>query len=217
MSPKILRLSAILLAGTALGCPAFALQANTDGAKKLTDVFETYLGKPAPGKPGAVTVVPEGEGYRVTLSLAALAAPVANGVFNIEGGNVVFSATEQADGNWHVVSNEPLQATIKVGPQVQTIQFDGVKFDGVFNPKLAAFVTSTAGFQKGVHNVVSPEATATASYAELNYKTASAASGADAVSTKFDESIKDFREDMTFTVPQKDGAAPKGIEYGLMP
>ena len=205
MTRKTLRLSAVLLATTAFSCPSFALQANTDGAKKLADVFETYLGKPSAGKTGAVTVVPDGEGYRVTLSLAALAAPVANGVFNIEGGSVVFSATEQPDGNWHVVSNAPLQATVKIGPQVQTVQWDGVKYDGVFSPKLGAFVSATSAAQKGTQTVSSPEVSATSGYSDVLGKLQSTPAGVDAVTTKIDQSFKDFHEELTFSIPKKEG------------
>ena len=216
MSFQALRLSAILLASTALACPAFALQAGADGAKKLTDVFETYLGKPAAGKPGAVTVVPEGEGYRVTLSLAALAAPVANGVFNIEGGNIVFSAAEQPDGNWHVVSNSPLQATIKVGPQVQNILFDGLKFDGNFDPRAGSFISSTMSIQKLKQTMASPEANASVTSGLVNSVQNSTVAGNGGVSSKMDYNIKDFHEDMIFTSPKKDGAVSPEVKASLV-
>ena len=215
MSFKIFRLSAILLASTALAGPAAALQANTDGAKKLTDVFETYLGKPAAGKTSAVTVVPEGEGYRVTLSLAALAAPVANSLFGIEGGNVVFSANEQPDGNWHVVSTAPLQATIKVGPQVQTILFDGLKFDGVFDPKAGSFISSTMSIQKVKQTVAAPEVNATVTSGLVNSVQSSILAGNGGVSSKIDYNVKDFREDMIFSTPKKDGAASPEVKASL--
>ena len=65
MKKSLAALTAFLLSQTS----AYAAPATPEEAKRLTELFQTYVGK----EPGIVTVVPVGEAFDVTLDMIALA------------------------------------------------------------------------------------------------------------------------------------------------
>ncbi len=121
---------------------AVAAPATPDEAARLTTLFERYVGQPAPGEPGSVTVVPQGESYVATLDLKRALA-------GLEGFGITFdpavsatTLTPLADGTWKVGSTGSPPITAHMGQQTVSLKYATSVFDGIFDPKIAGFSRS---------------------------------------------------------------------------
>lgn len=143
--------AAALLAGTAAtSFPAFAADATLEGARALADDLAAYVGRAALDS-GFVTVMPDGDAYRVTLDVARLA-----GVF-LPAEQVTLTVFENASfrtapadgGLWRVdsVTYPSLLARFPgagEGGEAQQIEYrfsPGGTSEGLFDPALGAFTS----------------------------------------------------------------------------
>lgn len=135
------RLALVAALWAAAAGQGFAAPATAEGAARLTDVLQRYLGKTK----GVVTVTPEGESYAVTLDAAPLLALVP-----AEGATISISAqhltlTDQGGGLWAVAQNEPVSFSMDV-PKAMTMamQFGSMSMEGIFDESLSGFKSWTA-------------------------------------------------------------------------
>src|SRR5437879_3901387 len=139
------RLSASIFALLLANAPAFAEPATSEGAKALGESFATYFGHSAVEQ-GIIAVAPQGDDYKVTVDLQR----VVDGL-GIPGGGLKLDAmsfltTPQQGGTWKVAAdafpNASLHLSIPDGDYEGSLRMPGYKFTGVYDPKLATFLTA---------------------------------------------------------------------------
>lgn len=129
----------LLLAG---GAPVLAAKATVDEAKRLVDVFHRYLGAPRAGQADHVRAEPQESAYRLTVDLDPLVVPFQPAGFGLEGAEFSFLAEPLSDGTWRVSDMAvPSVMTLRLADVVTTLRWEGVTFDGIYDPALAAFTT----------------------------------------------------------------------------
>ena len=118
---------------------AMAGPATPEEAARLTALFERYVGRPVPGQPGTVTVVPKGDAYVATFDLKRALA-------GLEGLGVTVDAAPSAttlqplpDGTWKVFSTDSPPITLRAGKQTITVSAATSTFDGIYDPELRGF------------------------------------------------------------------------------
>ena len=122
--------------------PAAAGPATPEEAARLTSLFERYVGQPAPGQPGSVTVVPQGESYVATLDLKRALAGLEGLGFTLDPIVSTETLTPLPDGTWRVTAADSPPITLHVGPQTYTFTSATSAFDGIYDPKIDGFSRS---------------------------------------------------------------------------
>jgi hypothetical protein len=121
----------------------FAEPATPEGAARLTEVFQTYLGT----VPGVVTVVPEGETYTLTLDAGPLLAmaPAEAGSFSITP--MVMALTDNGDGTWDVTQDQALALSAVMDGQFDVrLEIASLSGESVFDEAMMAFSTSSSEY-----------------------------------------------------------------------
>ena len=88
-----------ILAGASQG---LAAEATSEEAQRLVDVFHKYLGMPRAGEADFVRAEPQGEAYRLSISLSQLARPFESFGVSIDAAEVSFVVRPLPDGTWQV-------------------------------------------------------------------------------------------------------------------
>jgi len=126
----------------AVSTQSFAADATADEAKRLVDVFHTYLGAPGAGEADRVSAMPEGEAYRMSIDVAGLASSFLAEGLTIEAPALTFLAEPLPDATWRVTGlTMPSPLTIRIPDQAQTFRWEGATFDGIYDPALATFMS----------------------------------------------------------------------------
>ena len=120
-----------------------AAPATPEEAARLTTLFERYVGHSEAGQPSSVTVVPQGDAYRVTLDVAHALSGLGGLHFSIDPNVSSTMLTPQSDGTWAVSSSGSPPLVIHAGQQTITLKAATSKFDGIYDPKLFAFKETT--------------------------------------------------------------------------
>lgn len=200
----------------ALAAPACASPATPEEARRLTALFQRYVGKPAPGKPGSVTVVPSGEAYRVELDLARLMAPLtAFGLSVAVTGPYVATLTPRDDGTWRVQSDDLPAAAFTAGEQTTTIKYEHYRYDGVFDPKLEAMRDLTSTMTGLTGGAVSPAVSNQQRYtAQVTTHQTARAAGDGSVDFESHQTATD----LDYTLSMQPGSAkdaPEAVSFAL--
>ena len=134
----ILAVFPLIMTGTA----AMA-QATEEGAARLTEVFETYLG----ATEGVVSVELDGDDYTLTLDAAPFAAMATEAGGSATVTPFVMTLTDNEDGTWDVMQDQALSLTF-AAPGAVEAKLDIASFtsEGVFDEELMSFTTSTSTF-----------------------------------------------------------------------
>ncbi len=130
--------------------PARALDATPAEAERLTHVFETYLGKAAPGESPLFSVIPNGASYRLQFNLQRVfAAFGAAGVkIAMTPTNWTYDLAPQADGKWRVTHGNDLTFDLTLPNMTETIKTEGLRGDGLYDPAIPGFVAYTGDAAK---------------------------------------------------------------------
>ncbi len=128
-----------LLAAVLPVLSAQAAPATPEEATRLTTLFERYIGHPEAGQPSSVTVVPQGDAYRVTLDVAHALSGIGGLHFSVDPNVSSALLTPQDDGTWAVSGAESPPLVIHAGQQTITLKAATSKFEGLYDPKLYAF------------------------------------------------------------------------------
>ncbi len=118
---------------------AQAAPATPEEAARLTTLFERYVGHPDAGQPGSVTVVPQGDAYRVTLDLAHALSGIGGLHFSVDPNVSTALLTPQDDGTWAVSGAESPPLVIHAGQQTITFKAATSKFEGSTIPSSMPF------------------------------------------------------------------------------
>jgi hypothetical protein len=143
------------------GSPAFAADVSSAGADSLRQVFERYVGKPSDGKPGYASVTVDGSAYKVSFDLQHALDLIPNALATAEVSPVVLSITPLDDGTWKVSMTNPLKFAYAGAVQSGSSSTEGLVLDGIFDPAIASFRTSTARIATLKSTSAAPNATAT--------------------------------------------------------
>lgn len=132
---------------TALGKVAGlqAEEATPQGAARLTETFQTYLGR----SPGVVTVTAEGATYALRLDATPVLAPLRDGVGRVTMTPLVADLTDRGDGTWDVAVEQALALSLEVpGQSTLDVTVEQFRMTGLFDEGLRAMrrsVTDMAG------------------------------------------------------------------------
>jgi hypothetical protein len=205
------------VAFSALSLPALAkdVPATSEGADKLTALFETYLAKPAAGAPSPVAVTQDGAHYTVALDLAAFAAPLKDSGFSLGAATLQYALTEQDDGTWRVSGDSLPAISAHIKDNTIAYNFTGYKFEGLFDPTLAVFKTAEQTLQKLDAKVNGPKLEETLSFgaSRVTQTGAPAANGNANLAAR--EELADLSLDATVTPDAKDGADAKPTSFSF--
>lgn len=200
----------------ALAAPAAAAPATPQEAKRLTTLFQRYVGQPAAGKPGAVTVTPSGESYRAEFDLARLMAPLsAFGLTVAVTSPYAATLTPQPDGSWRVRSDGFPAVAFTQGDQTTTFKYDGYTYDGVFDPKLEAMRDLTTAMTGVTAGGVSPLASTQQHYTA---KVTGHQTGRDAGDGSVDLDAHQVAADLDYTLTMQSRptkGAPQAVSFAL--
>ncbi|MFT3987709.1 hypothetical protein [Aestuariivirga sp.] len=120
---------------------ALAAEATPDGAKHLTDVFQSYLGK----TPGVVSVMPSGDAYAVKLDVGPLISKIPQKDGKIEISPMNMKLTDQGGGKWLVEQDQPFNFNMDVPGAFQlAVKAEKMKGSGIYDEALQAFISSTS-------------------------------------------------------------------------
>ncbi len=135
-------LRAFLFAGLLGATPLAALaQATPEEAARLQGIGETYFGRPAPGAPPVVRVVPEGDHYRASLDFAPLLTRLVDlapaeerkGI-RLEWPALSLALAPAGDGYWRFWDYRIPRLTLTADGQTTEVDAEGTEFETVFDP-----------------------------------------------------------------------------------
>ncbi|TRD00427.1 hypothetical protein FJV76_04610 [Mesorhizobium sp. WSM4303] len=127
----------------ALSAPAFGQAVDAQGAKQLSDELSRYVGKQALNE-GILKISTEGNAYKVTFDMKALAAKVPKqDLVKFDFPPITLLVKPNGDGGWSVSSDFSTSGSFEVnnseGPATGQIDIKDGKFAGVYDPELGAF------------------------------------------------------------------------------
>ena len=122
---------------------ASAAPATQDEADRLKRLFERYVGHPD-GQPGVVAVLPHGEAYTTTFDAARLYTLLPQSGVAVTAAPLVAELTPQDDGQWKVTMDGLPLLGVTWADQRFSLAIKGYTFDGLFDPKMLAFASSTS-------------------------------------------------------------------------
>jgi hypothetical protein len=193
------------------GTPGLSAAATAEEAQRLTEVFQTYLGK----EPGVVLVTPSGEAYDVKIDPAPLIAKIKQPNFSAEITPFVMKLTDQGGGMWLVTQDSPLSFSAKMPGQLEmTVKAGAMKGRAVFDQNVSAFTSSTydiADFSVA-ETITTPETTMHIAYdiKAMHYETASTPAGADTLDSTFHWAMSGLTETVKVPTPQP-GSTPMDL------
>jgi hypothetical protein len=132
----------------AVSAPAWAQTVDNRGAKQLSDDLSRYVGKQALDE-GILKVSVDGDAYRITFDLKALAAKVPKqDLSKFDFPPYTLLIKPRGDGNWDVSSDFSTSGSFEVsnpdGQASAQIAIKDGKFRGVYDPELAAFINGAS-------------------------------------------------------------------------
>lgn len=147
---------------------ALAGEATPEGAKKLQETFQKYLGAAA-GEGGSLSIKPEGEAYLVSFDIENAVKPFSkNGGPKMEPAVVSFHVADQGDGTYKVSDLKLPSLIMSVKQMKLAYTFDGTSFEGIFDPKIAGFTTAQTKFGKIGYEQIGPDAAVKVAEIDIN-------------------------------------------------
>jgi hypothetical protein len=192
-----------VVSGLVLVSPALGQAIDADGAARIAQDLSRYVGADAIAN-RIVTVVPEGEAYRITLDVNALAGLIPpEAKAKVEVSPLSVFAKPLADGKWDVRGDAfpagSFEADGREGRHsMQWAVADG-KFSGTYDPALAAFL-ALEGTQGGMTmSSKDPDQQMQASTGHGGFKVTGAAAPGGGVDVTFSQTVADFMETIQIT------------------
>jgi hypothetical protein len=213
------RLRRVVAISALCAFPAAAMAGDVaptpDGAQKLTEVLSRYVGR------GALSVAVEGDHYTASLDLAKLLAPIGAQGVSVDAAPAKVNLVEQSDGAWRVARGGYMPMTFNVKEGAVSIQVDGYKFDGLFDPALSGFRTAETKMDKADIQVRAPEFDETLTFAPGQATVAGSAAAGGGYTGTVKENVGQMTVLVTPKTPEKtDGgqasspASPVSIKLG---
>ena len=132
--------AAVLAGMFLLSAPAVhAAPATQAEAQRLAGVFEAYLGKGTGSSISPVAVTPRGEDYIVAVNVEHLVKPLSVFDITLQMQPLAMTLTPRGDGLWQVSQNGFPEFRLRIKEQDMKMQFEGLRFDGLYDAKMMAF------------------------------------------------------------------------------
>ncbi|MBV9566912.1 MAG: hypothetical protein JO172_02135 [Hyphomicrobiales bacterium] len=218
-------LAAFLAGAAAMPGPnsALAESATSEGAKALAQSLTPYFGQSALER-GLITVVPKGEGYELGFDLQGIVDGfgLPKGALQIE--TFSLRAAPLGDGTWKVTSDSFPKFAFEIptseGDIGASVSSSSRMLDGVYDPKLAAFLSFTdkiAAFDIKMH---APDFDVMASVSGADVRSQNLGLADGSVSGKLQETFRRVQETVRRrpTVNAGDSSsAPITVSYDVGP
>ncbi len=206
--------------------PAFAESATSEGAKALAQSLAPYFGQSAFDR-GLITVAPKGEAYELSFDLQGIVdgfgLPLPKDAVRI--GRYSLLVAPFPDGTWKVMTSDNFpKIDIKVptpqGDMAFSLSASGNVFEGVYDPKFAAFLSLTQKIPAFDVKARAPnsDVAATATDVEAQLQGKGLADGS--VSGKFQETFRHVVETVKMTPaakPNEPPSSPLTVSYDIGP
>jgi hypothetical protein len=189
---------------------ADAGEATSERAKQIGDELSVYLGRSAIDT-GALVVTPSGDDYRIDVNLDRATAANAVQGLNLKA-SWSFIATPNADGTWRLRSDSmsPMSLTVPVADGKQSIELvpEGYHCDGIFDPRLEAFVKSSTTIARITTSGKSPNSTSSVEIKGLAMETSASAPGDGLLSVKLRDAEEASQQTNAITSARTPSAGP---------
>jgi hypothetical protein len=155
-----MRHASLLFAATVLSLTtqyAAAAPATPAEADRIRSSIETYIGNGGGSGVSPVSVTASGESYAVSIDIAQLVRPLAALGFSLQAAPVSMTLTPQADGMWRVLQTAMPEMQIRIKDQDMKFRIDGYAFDGLYDPKMMAFVIAKSGQSASILESSTPQ------------------------------------------------------------
>ncbi len=186
------------------GTAAFS-EATEDGAARLVEVFQTYLG----ATEGVVSVEVDGDDYILTLATAPLVALATEAGGSASLTPLVMVVTDNGDGTWGVVQDQSFSLTVAIPGEMEMTQDIGsLTFEGVFDETLMAFSSAKGEMSdiKTAQKISQPgmgDVTVESSTASSTFEITGVAGATGGVDSTFDVTLTGYNQ--TFLTPAQEG------------
>ncbi|MBV9752036.1 MAG: hypothetical protein JO188_05920 [Hyphomicrobiales bacterium] len=173
---------AVLLAAFLMGAaatlgprPALAESATSEGAKTLAQSLIPYFGQSAFDH-GLITVTPKGEAYELRFDLQGIVDGfgVPKGIVEIDAFSYLVAPLPE--GRWKVSLDSYPNFIVRVpnlqggGDDVVSVSAGGRAFEGIYDPKLAAFLSGTDKIARIEEKIHGPHSDGDASITDMGMR-----------------------------------------------
>ena len=197
-------------------CQGLAAEATSAEAQRLVDVFHKYLGMPRAGEADFVRAEPQGEAYRLSISLSQLAHPLESFGVTIDAAEVSFVVRPLADGTWQVSDIlMPSPLAMHMGEAQTTAHWENLRFDGVYDPAITGFSRFDETIGATDSETTGPNQEAAAHYGEQTFQGSASAADAGGVNVAVQQTMQDFVTRESVTLPATDQASPLPPSFEL--
>lgn len=142
------------------GAPATAAPATPEEARRLTALFESYVGRGGEARPGPVKVVPHGESYTATLDLTRLFGALSAAGLDVVAGDLTAELAPQDGGRWRVTVDGLPAIGVTQDGKGSSFAVDGYRFEGLFDAAMQAFASSSWSSRGSTTHMVGRQAPA---------------------------------------------------------
>ena len=200
----ILAVLPLILTGSA----AFA-EATDDGAARLLQVFQTYLGS----ADGVVTVEVDGDNYLLTVDASAMMAQAPGSTATMTP--LEMTLTDNGDGTWDVVQDQAVSMAFSMpGAADVKEEIASLKSEGVFDEALMSFISAKGEMTgikvtEGITAEGQPPMMVDVSVASATFEIAGAAGATGGVDNTVLMTMTGLSE--SFTTPAEQGMPPMPI------
>jgi hypothetical protein len=213
-----LSIKASVLAFLLASAPAFAEPATPEGAKALGQSFAAYFGQSSLEQ-GIIAVAPQGDDYKVTIDLQRVIDMVGLPAGSVTLAPLSFLTAPQPGGTWKVGAdgfpNLGFRMSTPDGDYSGSLALNNYKLAGVYDPKLATFLTMSNTVDTIDVKWAAKDAEVALQESGYAVDFQSSDAGGGAVSGKMRHTLKSLLE--TVTASGKGGAGGMRIVYKVGP
>ena len=195
-------LTALLIAMTG----ASAAPATSEQASAIKAAIERYVGG-GTGGASPVAVTPENDHYSVAIDLKQAFHVLERFGFALDPATYAMSATPLEGGTWRVASSGVPRITAKHGDNSYSVIVNNAKFEGVFDPDVLGFQTSSFAYDSMSIAVVTPQGgTQTREINRGRQTSTGTTTGEGIASVQIAQHNDGFSQDVHLDVPGPNGA-----------
>lgn len=196
-------------AATLVATAAWAAPATPEQAAAVKSGLERYVGNGSGGT-SPVAVTPEGDHYTIALDLKQALHGLETFGLTVDAATYAMTATPTEAGTWHVTSGGLPRLTVKHGEDSYSVVVNGMSFDGIFDPKVIGFQSSTMSYESmSVAVVGRTGGTQTREINRGKQTSMATVTGDGTANVQVAQSNEGFSQDVNLDMPGPNGAPGK--------